>query len=324
MNKILTAFLAIALLIFLLLAPLKPTKAATVFSDNFSSGNFERWSQTYVFSGASQTVSHGIARFIVPTPAAGTNAYSYLVKDGFTSTVNSTIVASQDILVTKVPNGAPQGNGAIFFLYICDSSDLQGNKGNIGIGIDGSNVWSMWIGGNLVYSYVFQTAGSAPVSNTWYHLVLTINNSEGTVFLEVNGVTVIAAAQQQFTDKTHPISLMSGMGEDWWSDGSGQQELDVDNVQLDISDANIAPAPDSTPPLPTSTSRPAHNPTPSPTRTLTDAPNTTTSPSFSSPPLNPTTIIQPGTGITFELTIIGIVILAIVIALSLATLRHKR
>lgn len=322
MNKKLMTFLVLSLVSFFLLAPLKPAEAGTVFLDNFSNGNFDHWSQSYVISGGSQTVSNGIARFIVPTPAAGTSAYSYVVKDGFTSTVNSTIVASQDILVTKVPNGCPQGNGAIFFLYICDSSDLQGNNGNIGIGIDGSSVWSMWIGGNAVYSYVFQTEGSAPASNTWYHLVLTINNAQGTAVLEVNGITVINASQQEFTDKTHAISLMSGMGEDWWSDGSGLQELDVDNAQLDISDAAGVPVPDSAP-LPTSTSRPAHNPAPSPTPALTETPSVTIPPSFS-PPSPTLIIIQPGIGIPLELTIVEVVILAVLIAVLIVMLKHKR
>lgn len=246
MKKIFALLLSLAfvsvflLLFFTLLAPLKPVDASKEFSDDFSGGNFDGWSRSYVVSGASQTVSGAVARFTVPTPAGGTNVYSFLVKDGFTSNVNSTIVATQDILVTNVPSGSPRGTGAIFFLYICDSSDLLGSRGNVAVGIDGSNAWSMWIGGNVTYNYVFQTAGSAPASNTWYHTVLTVNNAAGTAVLEVNGVKVVEAAQQEFTDKTHSVSLISGMGEDWWSSGFGQQELDVDNVKLHISDANGA------------------------------------------------------------------------------------
>jgi len=278
------------------LVPLKQTEAATVFSDNFSSGNFERWFQSYAVSGASQSVSGGIARFIVPTPTAGSNSCSYLVRDGFISTVNSTIIASQDILVANVPNGSPQGNGAIFFLYVCDSTDLGGNAGNIGIGIDGSKLWSMWIGGSLIYTYVFQTTGSPPTSNTWYHIVLTINNQAQTATLTVNGIVMINVSQQEFTDKTHPISLMSGMGEDWWSDGSGQQEINIDNVQLDISDAL-------------------------------DAPNiiVTPSSSFISPPfLYPTQkSVSIDVGMLIGLTIMGITILAVLGGVLIAVFRHK-
>ena len=45
-----------------------------------------------------QTVNNGIAQFTVPTPTGGTVTYSAVVKDGYTTTLNSTITASQDIL----------------------------------------------------------------------------------------------------------------------------------------------------------------------------------------------------------------------------------
>lgn len=256
--------------------------AIPVFSDDFSGGNFGNWSQTYMSSGSTQVVSDGIARFIVPSPPAGASTYSFLKKDGFTSTVNSTITATQDVYVTKVPRDCQLGNGAIFFLYVCDSLDISGNYGNVGVGIDGSGVWSLWIGGTSVYTYLFQTVGAAPASNTWYHIELTINNAAGTVALAVNGVVVITAAQQQFNDKTHTVSLMVGMGEDWWSAGSGQQEVDVDNVGLDISDATSTPAP-TTLPLPAST------PTPNlPTQTPTATPDPTATPKPApTPPTQP-------------------------------------
>jgi len=309
LNKRLAVFCVLGLLSILLIVPLKPTAAATVFSDDFSSGNFERWSQSHAVSGARQSVSDGIACFIVPTPIAGTNSCSYLVRAGFTSTVNSIIVASQDMLVTQIPNGASQGNGAIFFLYVCDSTDLGGNAGNIGIGIDGSEVWSMWIGGSLVYTYVFQTHGPKPTSNTWYHIALTVNNQAQTAILEVNGLVVINASQQEFTDKTHPISLMSGMGENWWSDGSGQHEINIDNVQLVISDSPLTPF---------------SNPL-SPSNPLIDT-SDITDPFAISPPL--LYHIQPlmlaTNGMLFGLAIMGITILAILIVVLLAVFRHKR
>lgn len=315
MNKNLAAFCLLVLLSILLVVPLKRTEAATVFSDNFSSGNFERWSQSYAVSGASQSVSNGIARFIVPTPTAGSNSCSYLVRDGFTSTVNSTIIASQDILVTNVPHGVPQGNGAIFFLYVCDSTDLGGNAGNIGIGIDGSMLWSMWIGGSLIYTYVFQTTGPPPTSNTWYHIVLTINNQAQTATLTVNDMVVINVSQQEFTDKTHSISLMSGMGEDWWSDGSGQQEINIDNVQLDISDA---PTPFITPNNNPSLALSPNNPF--------DTPNTLATPSasISLPLLYPTQkLMSLDVGMLIGLTIMGITILTILGGVLIAVFRHK-
>lgn len=259
--------------------------AVPVFSDDFSSGNFSGWSKSFISSGSNQFASSGVAHFIVPSPAAGGLTFSYVAKDGFTSTVNSTIIAEQNVLVTKVPHGCVQGNGAVFF-YVCDSTDLGGNNGNFGVGIDGSGVWSLWIGGNTVYIYIFQTAGSTPVSNTWYHLVLTINNSAGTVALTVDGVTVVSATQQQFTDKTHPVSLMSGIGEDWWSDGVGQEEVDVANVKLDISDATtpVTPNPTAQMPLnPTTTTNTQNPPTPTPTHP-TAPPSASPTPSSSPTP----------------------------------------
>ena len=174
-GKLLAAFALAMFLSFALTQ--QPAAAATVFTESFSAENFAAWSQSRLTSGATQTVSNGVARFIVPTPQGGNCTYSFVVRDGFTSTINSTIVAAQDIYVSKVPHGCPQGNGAIFFLYVCDSADLGGNQGNVGVGIDGSGVWSLWIGGMTVYSYVFQSSGALPASNTWYRVGLTIDNS---------------------------------------------------------------------------------------------------------------------------------------------------
>lgn len=292
MNKKL-AFLVVALVSVAVLVVASVVSAPTVFSDDFSSGGFANW-KTSLSPGSSQTVTNGVAHFSVPTPAGGTVTYSAIIKEGFTSTPNSTIIASQDIFVTKIPNGCIEGNGAIFFLYICDSTDLAGNYGNVGVGIDGSSVWSLWIGGNLTYTYVFQTSGSAPTSNTWYHIVLAVDNSAGLVTLAVNDKVVVSATQQQFTDRNHPISLMSGLGEDWWSNCVGQQEIAVDNVRLDISDADSWFTPNPTSPPQTSSTNdltPAPTqktttipPTPIPTATATPSPTSTLLPSPTTPP----------------------------------------
>ncbi len=282
MKKKLIAAPVIGVIIFFVFALASLANGTTVFWEDFSSGNFAAWSRSFQSQDSTQTVSGGVARYIVPTPPSGTMTYSYVVKDGFTSTVNSTITASQNILVTKVPSGFAQGNSAIFFLYLCDSSDLAGNCGNFGVGIDGSGVWSLWIGGNQTYTYVFQTDGSAPASNTWYHVALTVDNSAGTVKLAVNGETAISATQQQFTDKTHAISLMCGVGENWWSQTSGQLEIDVDNVQLEISNA-ASPNPTFSPTSPA-------NPTFSQPHTIKPTPNTTATPT---PSPAPTPSISP-------------------------------
>lgn len=252
--------------------------ASTVFYDDFSSGAFSGWSQTHISPGSSQAVSGGVARFVVPTPTGGYVSSSYLVKDGFTSTVNSTITASQDILVKQVPNGCIEGNGAIFFLYVCDSADLSGDLGNIGVGIDGSGVWSLWVGGNKSYVYIFQTQGPLPANNTWYHIVLLVDNSAGIVSLLVDGKTVISATQRQFTDRTHQFSLMSGLGEDWWSGCIGPMEINVDNVRLDVSDAEatITQVPTGAPTNAYAQGPASNAPTPAPTHNFSPNPTVTT------------------------------------------------
>jgi hypothetical protein len=274
------ALLVSLILLFVVFYSSRWVSASTVFSDDFSSGTFSGWSQTRISPGSSQTVSGGVARFIVPTPLGGSVTSSYLIKDGLTSTINSTITAAQDILVKQVPNGCIEGNGAIFFLYICDSADLSGDLGNVGVGIDGSGVWSLWIGGNATYVYIFQTQGQLPANNTWYHIVLTIDNSAGLVSLYVDGKNVISATQRQFTDRTHQLSLMSGLGEDWWSGCVGPLEIDVDNVRLDVSDADarFAEAPTTSPTTFNSQSPATDPPTTTTPRTLTPNPVVTDPP----------------------------------------------
>jgi hypothetical protein len=108
---------------------------------------------------------------------------------------------------------------------------------------------------------------------------LTIDNSACKVALTVNDVVVISASQQQFTDKTHHISLISGIGENWWSEGSGQQEVAIANVVLEISDADPQPSysPTLTPshPLPTKTATPDPPATPTPTACPSASPSAT-------------------------------------------------
>lgn len=323
MNRKWLAVLAISLiLLFAVFALSRWAAASTVFSDDFSGGGFNSWSRTYQSTGASQSVSDGVARFIVPTPIGGTVTYAYLVKDGFTSTVNSTIVASQDIHVAKVPNGCQQGNGAIFFLYICDSQDLAGNYGNIGVGIDGSSVWSLWIGGNTTYTYIFQTSGSAPVSNTWYRVVLAIDNSAGLVSLSVDGVVVVSATQQQFTNRTHTVSLMSGMGEAWWSDCVGPQEIDVDNVKLDVSDADSQFMPSVTVSSPTTDANSIAPSTQKPTVTPTPGVTETVGPSGSVASVSPTVEAPQNEG--FPLWILLPVLIAVAVCGGILFLLKKR
>jgi hypothetical protein len=291
-KKWVAALIVSLLLLFAVFYASRWVSASSVFSDAFSNGSVGGWTQTKIGSGATQTVSGGVARFVVPTPVGGAVSYSYLIKDGFTSTVNSTIIASQDILVKQVPNGCAEGNGAIFFLYVCDSANLSGDLGNVGVGIDGSGVWSLWIGGNTTYVYIFQTQGPLPANNTWYHIVLTVDNSAGLVSLSVDGKTVVSATQHQFTDRTHQFSLMSGLGEDWWSGCTGPMEINVDNVRLDISDAE-APVTEVPTEVPTNsyTQNPTSNaPTPAPTHTSTANPTVTAAP--------PTSAFTPSQSVT--------------------------
>lgn len=293
MNRKL-GLLFVGVAVFFLLALPEMASGALVFSENFEAGNFAAWTKTYVGTGGSQTVSGGVARFITPAPPAGTATYSYLQKDGFTSTPNSALTASEDVCFPKVPSGCPQGVGAFFFFYLCDTSDLTGKAGNFGVGIDGSQAWSLWIGGNPPAAYVFQTQGPQPASNTWYHVVLTVNNPAATVTLTVDGTEVIRVSQQQFTDKTRQVSLLTGMGEDWHIQTSGPHEIDIDNVALEISDMNAPPPSATVDPTTPSPSQPPRNsgshPTQTPQSTPTPQPPASSTPQPTSsatlPPAN--------------------------------------
>ncbi len=207
-----------------------PAPNPNSFSDDFSSQSFNRWTLQNQTAGAGMSIINGVACFTTPIGANGT--YSYVQENGFISTVNSTITASQDVYLSGFSGGFTTGNGAIFFLYVIDASGQNG--GNIAVGIDGSDVWGLWIGGFPIYNYVFQTAGTLPQIGAWSHVVLTINNSALTVNLAVNGTTVINVIQHQFTDATHSVNLISGIGEDWNSVGKAS-DLEIDNVRLDIS-----------------------------------------------------------------------------------------
>lgn len=325
-RKWVAALVVSLLLLFVVFYASRWVSAASVFTDDFSAGTFSGWSQTRMSPSSSQGVSGGVARFVVPTPAGGSLTYSYLIKDGFTSTVNSTITASQDILVKQVPSGCVEGNGAIFFLYVCDSADLSGDLGNIGVGIDGSGVWSLWIGGNATYVYIFQTQGSPPASNTWYHIVLTIDNSARIVSLSVDGKTVVSATQQQFTDRTHQFSLMSGLGEDWWSGSAGPLEVDVDNVRLDVSDADAGANQAPTVAQATSNSQGSATNTPAPTHNSTPTPSLTAAPSaLSSPPsqsATPTDMQTSASG--FPLWLLLSVIVAVAVCFGVLFILKKR
>jgi hypothetical protein len=327
-GKWVAALVVSLVLLFAVFYASRWASAAAVFSDDFSSGTFAGWSQTRMSTGSSQTVNGGIARFVVPTPTGGSLTYSYLIKDGFTSTVNSTIVASQDILVKQVPNGCIEGNGAIFFLYICDSADLSGDLGNVGVGIDGSGVWSLWIGGNTTYIYIFQTQGPLPANNTWYHIVLTVDNSAGLVSLSVDGKTVVSATQRQFTDRTHQFSLMSGLGEDWWSGCVGALEIDVDNVRLDVSDAatTVTKAPTTAPATSNPQNPATDSPTLVPTHTSTPNPTITAAPtsSLSTPNQSTTPTDMQTSESGFPLWLLVPVLVVVLVCFGLLFVLKKR
>ena len=131
--------------------------SGTVFSDEFSSGNFNQWTTKYTSTGASQSVSSGTAQF--NTPSGGNGVSSYVGKSSFTSTGAGVITASQDIYMNEVPSGFASGLGAVFILDIVDTSDS--NNGNILVSIDGSQKWGIYIG-ESTFTYALQTSGANP------------------------------------------------------------------------------------------------------------------------------------------------------------------
>lgn len=198
-----------------------------VFSDNFTSGNFHQWTTKTKGTGASQSVSNGIAQFNTPS---GSGRYSYVQKSSFTSKTTQVITATQDVYLSNVPSGLRSGSGTIYMLTIKDTTGF--NARNIQVSVDGSQKWALSIG-TFPTSYTTQTSGSNPQSKTWYHLELKIDNPNHKATLTVNGTTVVSATQNQFTDRTHTISLSVGTVQDNYSNRQSHQ-LQVDNVKLSI------------------------------------------------------------------------------------------
>jgi outer membrane biosynthesis protein TonB len=283
-RKIIIPIFIIALLTLSTFTYIEFTKATTVFSDDFSSGNFSKWTSSYNDPGTSQNVANGAAHFF--TPKGGNGVYVFEEYNGSISTVNSVITVSSDVYMPKVPKGFTATNGAIFFLSIADVTGE--NNGNLEVGIDGSDVWSLYLHGWPIFNYVFQTAGAKPADATWYHVVLTADNAAQTATVAINGTTVINVSQQEFTDKTHTMSLIIGY-EDFCNDGT-PHEVDYDNVQMSISDAS-SPTPT---PTPTATPTPTPSPTPTTTPTPTATPTPTPSPSSTpTPTASPTPTVTP-------------------------------
>jgi hypothetical protein len=199
-----------------------------VFSDNFTSGNFNLWTTKAKSTGASQSVSNGIAQFNTPL---GSGRYSYIQKSSFSLKTTQVITSTQDVYLSNVPSGLRSGSNVIYILTIKDTTGY--NPRNIQVALDGSQKWALSIGTSFSSTYSTQTSGSNPQSKTWYHLELTIDNPNHKATLTVNGTTVLSATQNQFTDRTHTISLSVGTVQDNYSNRQSHQ-TQVDNVKLSI------------------------------------------------------------------------------------------
>jgi hypothetical protein len=199
-----------------------------VFSDNFTSGNFNQWTTKSKSTGASQSVSNGIAQF--NTPSGGNGKYSYVQKSSFTSKTTSVITATQDVYLSVVPSGLRSGSGTIYILTVKDTTGITPRI--IQVSFDGSQKWALSLG-TFPNTYTTQTSGSNPQSKTWYHLELKIDNPNHKATLSVNGTTVLSVTQTQFTDRTHTISLSVGIVQDNYNNRLSHQ-LQVDNVKLSI------------------------------------------------------------------------------------------
>ena len=98
---------------------------------------------------------------VLPLQSALTVHTRMSKKTALSQTINSTITASQDVYLSGFSGGFHgRATEQYFFLYVIDASGQNG--GNIAVGIDGSDVWGLWIGGFPIYNYVFQTAGTLP------------------------------------------------------------------------------------------------------------------------------------------------------------------
>jgi hypothetical protein len=100
---------------------------------------------------------------------------------------------------------------------------------------------------------------------------------------------------------------MSGVGEDWWWQGGGTLELDVDNVNLAISDST-EPNPTANPSAATSAPNTPNKPTASPTPKPTSTPTNTISPQNPTVPSSPIQLTLDGGLVNVQISNFAIIV----------------
>lgn len=148
-----------------------------IFSDDFSSGNFNAWTSTY----GNPTVSAGKAMFTVQT-GGGTQCYAS--KDQLAIDSDTVFSVLTKVSFNTVPTNG-QGNSAIFFSAIADFS----NNALVYAFVDGSQHFGLWIGEWPNQVMVYDTA--TVQADTFYDVTIELDNSNQLIKLIVNGQTRI-------------------------------------------------------------------------------------------------------------------------------------
>ncbi len=204
-NKLLTIALVVSFLISMF-AFLVPVKANVIFSDDFSSGNFNAWTATY----ASPTISDGKAVFTV---TSGDGAQCYAEKDQLTIDSDGSLAVSTSVCFNTIPTNG-QGNSGIFFSAIADSSD-PGNA-LVYATVDGSQHFGLWIGEWPDYIWVYDTTLTVQ-ANTYYNVTIQLDNQNQQVKLIVDGQTKIT---EDYTDNSQfqnsdSVDIVNGIVENY-------------------------------------------------------------------------------------------------------------
>ena len=235
--------------------------SSEVFSDDFTSGNFNAWTQTY----GNPTISSGTAVFTVPW---GEGAGCYAEKDLLPISSDQIFSVSSTVSFSTIPNTG-YGNSDIFFNLILDSTTPE--NALVFAFLDGSGHFGLWLGQYPYQTIIYDTTAVLP--NTQYTVAIQLDNPNQQAKLIVNGVTTIThsyTAYSQFQN-SYNVDIIDGIVQNW--------DLTTVTVTLD----NLAVTASGTP-TPTPTPTPTLPPTPTPTSTPTPTPTPTPSPTPTSTP----------------------------------------
>lgn len=174
---------------------------STIFQDDFSSGTFNSWTSTT----GNPTISNGAAVFSVPT---GNGTSCFAEKDNLPIGSSEVFSVTSTVSFNTVPDTG-QGNSAIFFNQIADSSAL------VQASVDGSGHFGLWIGPYPNNIWVYDATNVT--ANTPYNITVQLDNANQLINLIVNGVTTISQAYTDYSQfqNSSNVNLYAGITSNW-------------------------------------------------------------------------------------------------------------